>query len=401
MRGALSLLVLGTLALACAQPERLPEAPAKPAVKSPFRLMEQGLYGEAAALLQEQHARRPDHRLTRLLLARALHLNGESQTAWPLVRDLLADPDPEVLRLAASIQEREFGRHAEALGYLESALKLDPTPETRLEIGRVQTALHRYDEALESLVALERERPRDVDVLAALAFVRVETGRPDLAQPLLERAVALRPDDAWLQISLAEAFMDDKRFPESRALLERVAARHPDNRDAWLDLGEICYWLGDYAEAERLILKALELDPGYFSPPNEMGHLRALQGRHEEALEFHRRALELRPRYVDAHRSAGRALLALGRPEQALAHFRQALEIKPTYQGETWALVARCHPDRREQVRALREGIRTDPHDPGCYDALIPLLSGLERREVEERRALACRPDLRSRKTGQ
>lgn len=400
MRGSLAILVLAGLALACTpSPER---GPVKPATRSPFRLMEQGLYGEAASLLQEQHDRRPEDRLTRLLLAQALHKDGRDAEAWPLVQGLLAESDAEVLRLAAEIQAREFGRHAEALKYLERAMRVEPTPATRVRLHESQLALHRYDQALPGLVALERERPDSVQVLALLAMARVETGRPDLAQPLLERAVALRPDDPWLRINLAEAYMDDKRFLESRALLERVAEQHPESQDAWLDLGEICYWLGDLPEAERLIRKALELDPTYFSPHNEMGHLRALQGRHAEALEFHRRALQLRPDYVDAHRGAGRALLELGRPDEALEHFRRALALKPTHQGETWALVARSVTDPAKRREALLEGIRTDPHDVTCYAALIALLPpGDERRRVEQQKARNCREDLRSRKTGQ
>lgn len=399
MRGSLAILVVAVFALACTpSPER---RPVKPATRSPFRLMEQGLYGQAASVLQEQYDRRPEDRLTRLLLARALHEDGRGTAAWPLVQGLLSDPDAEVLRLAAEIRAREFGKHAEALGYLERAMRLDPTPETRVQLHASQVALHRYDEALPGLLALERERPDSVEVLSLLAMARVETGRPDLAQPLLERAVALRPDDPWLQINLAEAYMDDKRFDPSRAILERVAERHPENRDAWLDLGEICYWLGDYDEAERLIRKASELDPGYFSPLNELGHLRALQGRHAKALEFHRQALELRPDYVDAHRSAGRALLELGRREEAAGHFRRALELKPTYQGETWALLARCLPTRQEREQALRQGIRTDPHDVTCYDALLEILSGPERRRIAAQKESLCREGLRSRKTGQ
>lgn len=68
-----------------------------------------------------------------------------------------------------------------------------------------------------------------------------QQGKYQEAQPNLERAAELLPDDAELQYLLGQNLEKLNRFPEARAAYEKALAIKPDYADAQAALN----WLSD------------------------------------------------------------------------------------------------------------------------------------------------------------
>ena len=113
-------------------------------------------------------------------------------------------------------------------------------------------------------------------------------------------------------------------------LLDRVLALRPDDAEA-LDLsGLVAIARGDFVQAIVRTGKAarLQASPRYHSNFGvALGHA----GRHEEALTAYRQALALRPAYPEAHNNLGISLRSLGQLQAAQAAFSEALALRPDY----------------------------------------------------------------------
>lgn len=136
---------------------------------------------------------------------------------------------------------------------------------------------------------------KDVDALALLARIQIEFGRPGVAAAFLNRAIALRPEDANLHYRLGIA----------------AQAR------------------GDARAAESSLKRALELSPNTARYHYALGTLLLEQRQLAPATAFFRTAIELDPSFASAHVNLGIALLGQATTQEALAHLRQALSLKP------------------------------------------------------------------------
>jgi tetratricopeptide (TPR) repeat protein len=96
---------------------------------------------------------------------------------------------------SAHLERRELGRAREQLARAEA---LAPTLETKLLLARVAAGERDFAEAAEALEAALSAAPERADLHAEAARAWLAAGRGPRALPHLERAAALRPDDASL-----------------------------------------------------------------------------------------------------------------------------------------------------------------------------------------------------------
>jgi len=208
---------------------------------------------------------------------------------------------------------------------------------------------------LRKLLAKE---PARFDALWLLGAVLLEAGDPGEATKILTRAARLRPNDAALAATLANALSACGRKEEALDALARALDFAPDFHDARLDrswllremhrgdeaLHEIDIVLGrtpDFPPAHHAKVETLlalgrrdaaiaALDAAAATGADNAGllcaraRLLAEAGRPEAAVEDWTRALALDPALPTARIDRGRALFTLGRLGEALADFDAA-----------------------------------------------------------------------------
>ena len=110
------------------------------------------------------------------------------------------------------------------------------------------------------------EEPRRAALLRELLALELELRRdrgerPAEAQALIERAVALRPDDGYIVDSLGWAYFRTGRYAQAVETLERAVVAVPDDPTINDHLGDAYWRTGRRAEARFAWKAALASDP--------------------------------------------------------------------------------------------------------------------------------------------
>jgi len=171
-----------------AAPEPLPEAPAQAAASAA-----PGATPAAAPLSP------------RLVQAQGLLAQKQLDKALVLVRQEIAEA-PKDVRARAMETQILLGQHnwQGALDASQAALKLDPqNPDLLYLRGAVQISLRHLDEAEKDLRQVLQKAPRHVAAMDDLAVVMMLLNKPDEARQLLQRALAVNPNDPNARTSLA------------------------------------------------------------------------------------------------------------------------------------------------------------------------------------------------------
>ncbi|HVW49509.1 MAG TPA: tetratricopeptide repeat protein [Trinickia sp.] len=190
--------------------------------------------------------------------------------------------------------------------------------------GRLADAERDYRAAIEA-------DPVHTDALHLLGVLRHQQGRHEEAAELVGRAVALRPDDAALQLNLGNALKALGRLDGAIERFRNALSLAPEFPLAHYNLGNAYAQAGRHEDAVDAFDRSLRLQPNDASTYNNLGNALHALGRTEEAIAAFSQALALRPGHAGAHNNLGMALAALGRADEAITHFRAALTAEPRY----------------------------------------------------------------------
>jgi Flp pilus assembly protein TadD len=166
------------------------------------------------------------------------------------------------------------------------------------------------------------EHPLLLNVLAT----RLEhEGNFEAAVRLLERAVAIAPEDVPARNALALCLQRVDRPQEALEHVEELLKRHPDLGFVHANKGNALIALGSLGQAQASHLRALELDPQCFAAMGSLAAIATHRGEHAEARRWAERLLARVPGYPHAVLSLAAADLADGAVERAQARLRDLL----------------------------------------------------------------------------
>jgi protein O-GlcNAc transferase len=249
--------------------------------------------------------------------ALALHRAGRLAEAETLyLKSLAADGNfYPALHLMGLIRLHQ-GRAAEALPFIERALRLQPgTPEVLANYGIALENLGRYPEALQAL----------------------------------ERVAKLSPNDsrAWSDRGALLARLH--RNAEALVDLDRAVALDPVNENAWSNRGLILMALGRPERALESYDRVLQLQPASVEARNNRGLALKALGRARDALAEFERVLLERPDHAGALVNRASVLWEMGEVDQALQSYDRALAIQPDM-PEALASRANCRWTRKSDL---------------------------------------------------
>ena len=255
--------------------------------------------GEWARLLRalEPKLRQPADELSLDLVFLNLDaLAGSDRAAEAL--DLLAEvKSPQLTRAMRLGKEAELlfelDREAAAADRLARLRRL-PGIEGRLEAARLLQTRERYAEAIPLLEELREASPQQVQLLFWLGASYERTARHEEAEQAFQALLEIDGDFAPALNYLGYMWADQGRnLEEALVLVERAVALEPDN-GAYVDsLGWALFRFGRYEQARELLERAARLVPGDAIISEHLGDVYLAVGRPAEARVHYERALSL------------------------------------------------------------------------------------------------------------
>jgi tetratricopeptide (TPR) repeat protein len=234
----------------------------------------------------------------------------------------------EVLYAIAVVNDRE-GKESQALDFYRRSLRVQPDYEKAAEgIVAIYLRQGQPEKARQFLEPLARQWERNLHLTALYADLLVTQGQVD--QAVTEARAALRRDERFVpaMISLVRANLRAGRIELADSILEQAIA--VDDKNA-----ELHYLRGKrYLEEQRLaealteFRKAVELDPDYAEARMELG-MRLLAGaNYSEALQQFQAVEKISPKLVEVHLALGDAYRSTKQWDKAKTSLDRALRMK-------------------------------------------------------------------------
>ena len=188
---------------------------------------------------------------------------GEEDAAAQVAADLVEananDVDALLIaaRLYLSQENLDKGRDV-----IEDAVRVAPgNPEARLMLGRLELSEDRFDAATDNFQAVFDADSKNLLATMGLAQAAVESGNPERALELLERAHLNHPDAPAPALVLANQYLENGRPNDAVAVARTLAEGDLQDLGVVRSVGRIFFAAGAYDEAGEQFQAAVERAP--------------------------------------------------------------------------------------------------------------------------------------------
>lgn len=187
-----------------------------------------------------------------------------------------------------------------------------------LREGRVAMAIRELRQAAEY-------DPKDEWVQLALAEAYIQRGHLEDAESHLTRAIELEPGFQEAMLHLSALYIHMERYADAVPLARQLAddPTHPQPSRALTNLGFAELQLGRLSDARGHLELATQYDPRQWQAWLNLGILEEKEGRKLEALQHFEKVLERRPgpmAEAEVHHRMALLYISLGNHERALEH---------------------------------------------------------------------------------
>jgi len=277
---------------------------------------------------------------TAVLLASAYIAAGAPEKAVNLIRTQLASctgtPDERKVNIVLAGALHKNGNKADAQKIFDSLYQSAPDdPAPLLAQVRLLKDDKLFSRLNQMVVDWCQNHPKDTYTPVAIAadLAATEDGRAKkIAEDLLRGILARDPDSLPAMNALAMLLQMTGRSAESAALYERIIGLQPDNVIAINNLAwTLCEEQDKHQQALELARRGLEIAPNYVDLIDTRGVAYYRLGQYEKAVQDFTRSLKLYPRGTPAAAATyfhlGRALDGLGQKDEAIENLKKALEL--------------------------------------------------------------------------
>lgn len=211
---------------------------------------------ETAALTHYRQVKGGErHFEAQLRIANLLHKQGQTKQARALLLQIKAENDEQRVQLLMIEAQwlREAKQYAESFKVLTRGLEKFPVqPELLYQAAMVAEKLKKYDTFEAMLYKLIKLQPENAHAYNALGYSWLERNeRVAAAMDMVQKAHALKPDDAAIMDSVGWGHFRLGELEQSEDFLRRAYAANPDPEIA-AHLGEVLWMRGQQKEAETL-----------------------------------------------------------------------------------------------------------------------------------------------------
>ncbi len=204
-----------------------------------------------------------------------------------------------------------------ASGAVERPASPTRGPEELLREGAALAAAGDFEGAAELAEGAVGVAPESAAAWALLGRARVLARRYVTAEPALERAVALAPEDLRSRLYLAAAYWENGRLDEAEGAFRAALERSGGGFVPLYQLGRLLLWRGAAAEAAQVLARAAAIEPGAADVALDLARALERSGDLEAARGAFWRAVELAPSDALARYGLARLLARLGERQTA------------------------------------------------------------------------------------
>ncbi len=173
-----------------------------------------------------------------------------------------SDAERQQLLLTEGQLLREAGRHKEALGLLEGALKTSPDDTALLyDAALIAEKLDRTELMETYLRRAMKLKPDEAHAFNALGYSLADRNqRLQEAYELIAHALKLSPDDAFIQDSMGWVYFRMGNLAKAREYLEKAWTARP-HAEVGAHFGEALWVLGERDKARAIWREAHAIEP--------------------------------------------------------------------------------------------------------------------------------------------
>lgn len=153
------------------------------------------------------------------------------------------------------------------------------------------------------LNAILTHYPKNSDALNLLGTLYHQTGKNQIAIPLIEKAIKINGKRSYYYTNLGNAYREMGENKKAELAYKRALKVKPDNTGARSNLGNIYVILGDADRGIKEQKKVIKAQPNYHIAHFNLGNAYLEKGMKEEAIKSFRRTIELEPTYAKAYRN--------------------------------------------------------------------------------------------------
>jgi tetratricopeptide (TPR) repeat protein len=173
---------------------------------------------------------------------------------------LKAYPENLEFRKSYAQQLYDQGSFAKACTQLEMILPREPkSTRFRIMLAHSYRQSAKYPEAILLYRDLLLETPKDLDLVKPLVTCMEQSGNRETVILLLEKAIKLFKEDAWLQQRLGSLYMAEGQLEKAAKTFRSVIGLNPEDWQAYGSLGELYRKMGNNQFAERFRKRSKEL----------------------------------------------------------------------------------------------------------------------------------------------
>jgi tetratricopeptide (TPR) repeat protein len=268
----------------------------------------------------------------------------------------------------SAVAQYDAGHFADAANQLEALLPHAPKSfEIHELLGLVYVAESDDARALKHLEIAVRLKPNSAVARTNFAASLSHSGKPDLAQAQLRKALALDPDDFEANHNLADLYLQSNKISDALPLLKQAQRINPSSYDNGYDLALALFINGRPDDARQLIqgmLKQKNTDELH----NLLGQIEEKDKKFLQAANEFQLAAQMDPS-EDNLFTLGSELLLHRTYIPAVDVFRLATQRFPSSPrmriGLGMALYSRGNYE--ESIKSLLAAADLDPADPRCY----------------------------------
>jgi predicted TPR repeat methyltransferase len=171
--------------------------------------------------------------------------------------------------------------------------------------------------------------PNHADALHFSGVLAHQRGRSDDAVALIERSIALEPEQADWYSNLGIVLQHQLKLDGAIHAYCRAVALDPRHANALSNLGAVFRAKGEPAEAEAAYRAAIRIDSEHSDAYHNLGVLLNAQKRPREAAQCFSKVITLRPKDPEARRLLALAHCTLGEVDEAVRIFEEWLADDP------------------------------------------------------------------------
>jgi tetratricopeptide (TPR) repeat protein len=262
-----------------------------------------------------------------------------------------ADRIKAALPFTGAIATFEFGRNYLSFGsilfqrgYLDEAekafqraLRDDPSSaEALYGIGSVylnQDKNAAARETFERAIKLQPSYPETLpDSWNNLGVIATREGQYDDSIECFLQALKADPNHLLSLDNLANAYRAEKRWDDARKVLDRVIAIAPEDAEANYSLGMVFAQTGENDKAYDYLQRALKARPNYPEAMNNLGVLYLMTERRDDAVASFEKCIRIAPGFDQAYLNLARVYALEGARDKARGVLLELLKQNPQHE---------------------------------------------------------------------